>query len=366
MFNIPERGGRPQNLRIQIPSPPQEHNTRAPPPLQLQINPKKDRKPPDLSLYTQQAAITTTTNTTVHPRDLPLETLGSSGLESLALNKEIYDVGSLGAGAGGWVSKCEIRPNDPNLPKKIFAIKTLPPGPRDIELKELIINERCNSPYIVKYYGTFRHEGNICIAMEYMDAKSLHEVYNRVKSEGAFLHERVLSEIARSILLGLKYLNAQRILHRDIKPSNILFNLNGAIKLCDLGISRDLDGTLASTFVGTRNYMAPERLSGEKYGVNCETWSVGITILEAAIGEHPLPEHDEFVANYDKLAPPQLTDLPDYGVMWSPAFKDFINQCLKVNVNVRPSPTQMLEHPWIKNQQDKPIDMGAFIRRVWQ
>ncbi|KAK6204835.1 kinase-like domain-containing protein [Scheffersomyces amazonensis] len=201
--------------------------------------------------------------------------------------------------------------------------------------------------------------------MEYMDSRSLHDVYNKVKSLESFLNERVLSEIARSILMGLQYLNAQRILHRDIKPSNILFNSKGQIKLCDLGISRDLDGTLASTFVGTRNYMAPERLSGQRYGVNCETWSVGITILEAAMGEHPVPETEAYVANYDSLPSPQLKDIEGV-ISWSDAFKDFISLCLRVNVNERPSPTQMLKHPWITKYQEIDLDMEAFIRRVWR
>lgn len=51
----------------------------------------------------------------------------------------------------------------------------------------------------------------------------------------------------------------------DVKPENVLHNTNGEVKLTDFGIAKDLEATLAiaSTFIGTATYMAPERCMGE-------------------------------------------------------------------------------------------------------
>ena len=38
--------------------------------------------------------------------------------------------------------------------------------------------------------------------------------------------------------------------------------MEGDVKLCDFGVSGRLIDSMANSFVGTRSYMAPERLTG--------------------------------------------------------------------------------------------------------
>lgn len=98
----------------------------------------------------------------------------------------------------------------------------------------------------------------------------------------------VLGKIAEAVLGGLVYLyRDHRIMHRDIKPSNILVNSGGAIKLCDFGVSSELENSVANTFVGTGTYMAPERIQGSAYTVQSDVWSFGLTLMELAIGKFP-------------------------------------------------------------------------------
>ena len=108
----------------------------------------------------------------------------------------------------------------------------------------------------------------------------------------------VLGKIAEAVLGGLTYLyQAHRIMHRDIKPSNILVNSRGQIKLCDFGVSSELENSVADTFVGTGTYMAPERIQGSPYTVKSDVWSVGLTLMELAIGKFPFS-----IENDDELA----------------------------------------------------------------
>ena len=42
----------------------------------------------------------------------------------------------------------------------------------------------------------------------------------------------------------------------DVKPTNVLVNKAGQVKLCDFGVSGQLDKSLAKTNIGCQSYMA--------------------------------------------------------------------------------------------------------------
>ncbi|KAK3752325.1 hypothetical protein QZH41_010345 [Actinostola sp. cb2023] len=123
-----------------------------------------------------------------------------------------------------------------------------------------------------------------------------------------------------TVVKGLAYLWEQKIMHRDVKPSNILVNTRGQVKLCDFGVSRQLVNSIATTYVGTNAYMAPERVLGDEYSIHSEVWSLGISLFEMAIGRFPyLKDKPDKMDNL--LVPPRLP-----GRLFSPAFVDFVAQ----------------------------------------
>ena len=49
-----------------------------------------------------------------------------------------------------------------------------------------------------------------------------------------------------------------------------------------------------SSWVGTVLYMSPERLKGESYFSDTDIWSLGLVLVECALGRFPYPyEGDE-------------------------------------------------------------------------
>lgn len=292
-----------------------------------------------------------------------------------SMQKEIVTLGILGEGAGGSVAKCKLRNGS-----KIFALKTIntlntnPEYQKQI-FRELQFNKSFKSEHIVRYYGMFADEQNsvIYIAMEYMGGKSLDAVYKNLLKRGGRISEKVLGKIAESVLRGLSYLHERKIIHRDIKPQNILLNEQGQVKLCDFGVSGEAVNSLATTFTGTSYYMAPERIQGQPYSVTCDVWSLGLTILEVAQGRFPF-ESDKVNTN---IAPielltviltfsPHLKDEPENNILWSKAFKSFIEYCLKKEPRERPSPRQMINHPWIQGHMKRAVNMEKFIRKCWE
>lgn len=162
-------------------------------------------------------------------------------------------------------------------------------------LKELVILHECVSPYIIDFYGAFFQEGAVYMCIEYMDGGSIDKLYS------GGIPEPVLRKITYATIMGLKSLkDDHNIIHRDVKPTNILANTRGQIKICDFGVSGNLVASIAKTNIGCQSYMAPERISGGgmstaggvangTYSVQSDIWSLGLTIIECAMGKYPYP-----------------------------------------------------------------------------
>jgi len=156
-------------------------------------------------------------------------------------------------------------------------------------------------------------------------------------------------------------------MHRDIKPSNILINSKGEIKLCDFGVSSELENSVADTFVGTGTYMAPERIQGSPYTVKSDVWSVGLTLMELAIGKFPFSIENE---DDDEAAGPQgILDLlqqivlePSPRLPKSDAFphilEDVIAKCLMKDPKERPTPRELFDtDPFLQAAKRTPVDL---------
>ncbi|KAI9888914.1 MAG: Protein kinase C signaling pathway involved MAPKK protein [Vezdaea aestivalis] len=283
---------------------------------------------------------------------LDVDDLDDEGWRAASVEKRIVELGSLGEGAGGAVTKCILKGG-----KTVFALKIITTDPNpDVKkqiVRELNFNKDCASEYICRYYGAFVDlaTGTIFIAMEICEGGSLDSIYKEVKKLGGRTGEKVLAKVAEGVLNGLTYLHSRKIIHRgkmelkvltgallifpDIKPSNILLCRNGQVKLCDFGVSGEF-GTKgdANTFIGTSYYMAPERITGQSYTITSDVWSLGVSLLEVAQHRFPFPadgtEMQPRAAMIDLLTyivrqkTPTLKDEEAAGIKWSDNFKYFI------------------------------------------
>ncbi|XP_040971218.1 mitogen-activated protein kinase kinase 2 isoform X2 [Gossypium hirsutum] len=215
--------------------------------------------------------------------------------------------------------------------------------------KELKINQSSQCPYAVVCYQSFYNNGAISIILEYMDGGSL-------------------ADFLKKVLKGLIYLHHERhIIHRDLKPSNLLINHRGEVKITDFGVSAIMTSTsgLANTFVGTYNYMSPERIIGGNYGNKSDIWSVGLVLLECATGQFPYSPPDQAAGwtNFYELMEQIVEQPPPCAPSdrFSPEFCSFISACLKKDPNERKSAQELLDLPFLNMYNDSDADLSSYF-----
>ncbi|KAK4115179.1 kinase-like protein [Canariomyces notabilis] len=310
-------------------------------------------------------------------RTSDVEDLDDEGWRIVSMEKRIIELGSLGEGAGGAVTKCKLKGGNTVFALKVITTNPDPDVKRQI-FRELGFNKGCASEHICRYYGAFPDPSTatISIAMEFCEGGSLDSIYKEVKRLGGRTGEKVLGKISEGVLRGLTYLHGKKIIHRDIKPSNILLCRNGEVKLCDFGVSGEF-GTKgdANTFIGTSYYMAPERITGQSYTITSDVWSTGVTLLEVAQHRFPFPADGtemqpragliDLLTYIVRQPIPTLKDEPEANIFWSDSFKYFIECCLEKDPNRRATPWRMLEHPWMLEMRSKRVNMARYLSQVW-
>ncbi len=140
-------------------------------------------------------------------------------------------------------------------------------------------------PYIVTIYYASPQE--CYFIMEYLSGGSLTDFINR-KEVSLLSCAKVLKQIAR----GLHFAHEKGLVHRDLKPENILFSAEMMPKITDFGIVKKVEEgmTLATSLLGTPEYMAPEQWkSSKEVDHRCDIWALGIILYRMLAGRYPFP-----------------------------------------------------------------------------
>ncbi|KEI41580.1 uncharacterized protein L969DRAFT_58762 [Mixia osmundae IAM 14324] len=247
----------------------------------------------------------------------------------------------LGTGAFGVVWRAIHLPTQTEV-----AIKQIDLESSDDDISELQEEighlTECDPAFVTRYYGSFVKGFKLWIVMEYLAGGSCLDVLKPTP-----FSEYQIAVICRELLKGLAYLHAKGKIHRDIKAANVLLSNAGDVKLADFGVAAQLtqNKSKRNTLVGTPFWMAPEVILQNDYGSKADIWSLGITLIELALGRPPLSEYNPMDVLFliPKAKPPELE-----GDYFSSAFKELVSACLTKNADARPSASDLLQHRFVR------------------
>ena len=241
-----------------------------------------------------------------------------------------------------------------NMTKKNYVMKSINFELLDEKNKLYTINEaillkNIDHPNIIKFKEVFEVKKpniQLNIIMEYAENGDLNKLLETNINKKVYFKENILINWLCQICSALKYIHYKKIIHRDIKPANIFMNNLGQIKLGDFGISKNLKNLeLASSFVGSAYYTAPEMIYEEKYSYEIDIWALGVTFYELMNLKKPF--RAEYPAIYLEIKNKEVDEINN---IYSKPFRNLIYQMLKKNPKERPKADDILNNLFIKGK----------------
>jgi serine/threonine-protein kinase len=201
---------------------------------------------------------------------------------------------------GGMAEVYLARRAGPHGFQKTVAVKRiLPQYARDPDFVAMFVDEarvcaRLGHPNIVQVFDFGEHNGELYMAMEYVDGTTGARVIRAAATRNEDIPLDVSLQITLSLLRGLEYAHAARddegkplsLVHRDVSPGNVLIDRSGAVKLTDFGIARAAEierRTDAGQLKGKLGYMSPEQVLGRDLDARSDIFTLGIVLAEMLI-----------------------------------------------------------------------------------
>jgi predicted Ser/Thr protein kinase len=257
----------------------------------------------------------------------------------------------LGKGGMGVV----YRARDTRL-DRLVALKMITPGlvANPERRSRLFLEARSaaavSHPAIAQVYDIDEVDGNLFIAMEYVDGRTV----SRLIADGE-LDLMGAIEIALQVAEGLAKAHDAGILHRDIKSDNIMVTRDGHAKLLDFGLAKLLEAgtdepvspaelsrtltrgrvhTIPGAVMGTLSYMSPEQARGKELDRRSDVFSLGTVLYEMVTSELPFkgetPLDTMHAIAYEEARPVTIVRRN-----LTPELHRIIFRCLRKNPNDR-------------------------------
>eukprot|EP00002_Diphylleia_rotans_P000123 TRINITY_DN1006_c0_g1_i15.p1 TRINITY_DN1006_c0_g1~~TRINITY_DN1006_c0_g1_i15.p1 ORF type:complete len:458 (+),score=106.05 TRINITY_DN1006_c0_g1_i15:183-1376(+) len=204
----------------------------------------------------------------------------------------------LGAGSFGVVFLGELRGE--RVAVKKFMKQKMEEKRYFSFLAEIMLLREVSHPAILKFHGASVKPPNICLVIEYAEHGSLKDVlFNPRVPLNSMQQKAILAQCADA----MKYLHQRQppVIHRDLKSANVMVcSLTPiVVKLGDFGLARVKADNQTMTKCGTRAWLAPEILKGQRYTEKADVFSFGIMMWEVVSRDRPYANQDPLRLNLE-------------------------------------------------------------------
>ncbi len=205
-----------------------------------------------------------------------------------------YEIEALiGRGGMGVVYRARDRALDRNVALKLIAPELAAfTGFRARFLAESRLAASLEHPNVVPIYAAGEQDDLLYIAMRYVEGSDL----KRILVDGPLPPDRTIA-ICSQVASALDAAHDLGLVHRDVKPSNVLVDPNDHAFLVDFGLTRLVSDIgqvpVATSSLGTIEYIAPEQIRGDRIDGRADVYSLGCVLHECITGAPPFPHASE-------------------------------------------------------------------------
>ncbi|MFD6987524.1 serine/threonine-protein kinase [Streptomyces sp. NPDC059943] len=193
---------------------------------------------------------------------------------------------------------------------------------------------RIDHPSVVTMHDVVVEDDKPWIVMELVRGQSLAD-----RLQEGTLDPREAARIGLDVLNALNAAHEAGVLHRDVKPDNVLLGRADRVVLSDFGIAQ-VEGqqglTETGAFVGSPEFISPERVLGQRPGPESDLWSLGVVLYAAVEGMSPYRR-----SNIPATLQAVLSAEPQMPARGSGAFGTIVMQLLRKDPAARPTAAEV-------------------------
>lgn len=180
--------------------------------------------------------------------------------------------------------------------ERVVALKRLlPDAARDKRRAEMFLREAklaklLDHPNVVRAFDFGEVDGELYLAMEYVEGQPLSRVLETLRKSGetlpASLVAYVLSEVCEGLHAAHELKDASgaslNLVHRDVSPQNVMLAYDGHVRLLDFGVAKIETENVTKTgeVKGKTAYMSPEQAMGDALDRRSDLFGVGAVLFE--------------------------------------------------------------------------------------
>ena len=211
--------------------------------------------------------------------------------------------------------------------QRVVALKRLlPDAARDARRVEMFLREArlaalLDHPNVVRAFDYGEVDGELFLALEYIEGQTLSHVLRALNDKGAKLPASLAAHVLADVCEGLHAAHELRdpngqalsLVHRDVSPQNVMIGYDGHVRLLDFGVAKieAESHTKTGEVKGKTAYMSPEQAMGDAIDRRSDLFGVGAVLFECIAARRMWGEGTdmEMIRKLALERPPRLQDV---------------------------------------------------------